>query len=98
MHEVANSLWKAFKRSRIAAEDTRAALESFEDLQIDLYELTATDVTAELGIANKLEITCYDASYVALAEKLKAPLITADERLYRVTNGTYRIMHLKDYV
>jgi len=36
----------------------------------------------------KWEITAYDACYVALAEELKSPLVTADPKLIkRLKNG-----------
>jgi predicted nucleic acid-binding protein len=37
-------------------------------------------------LAKDLDITCYDASYLALAEELGFEFITADEKFYRKVN------------
>lgn len=34
-------------------------------------------------MAEEIDLTCYDATYLALAEELGFEFITADERLYR---------------
>lgn len=41
-----------------------------------------------LEIALAYGITAYDAAYVALAQQLALPLITADARLARAMDGT----------
>jgi len=48
---------------------------------------TADLATQALDIALKHRVSGYDACYVALADRLKAPLITADEKLVRTLAG-----------
>lgn len=98
VHEVANAVWKAIKLKRILREDAQEALKTFDDLQITLYELNWTEVSRELAIANKLDLTIYDTSYLFLSDKIKAQIITADDKLYEKAKGHFRVLHLKDYV
>jgi len=46
-----------------------------------------------LDIAIKHHVSGYDACYVALAERVKAPLITADEKLVRIMAGKESRVH-----
>jgi predicted nucleic acid-binding protein len=49
---------------------------------------TFTLATEALAIALAHHISSYDACYVALAARVQAPLITADEKLVRAMAGT----------
>jgi predicted nucleic acid-binding protein len=98
VQEVTNALWKAIKLRRITKADAQDALKSSDDLQINLYEFNWTEASDELAIANKLDLAVYDAAYLFLSEKMKAKLITADDKLYQKAKGQFRVLHLKDYV
>jgi predicted nucleic acid-binding protein len=98
IHEVANSLWKAIKLKRITQEDAFRAMKDLGDLQINLQEQYWTEVSREFAIAIKLDITTYDAAYLALSEKMNAPVITADDKLYEKAKGHFKVLHLRDYV
>lgn len=56
------------------------ALEKFYDLPIEFVPQDLTLATLTMEIAYKLKITYYDASFLALAKKLKAPLVTANPK------------------
>lgn len=47
---------------------------------------------ARLG--RELNLTFYDASFVALAEDLDCPFVTADRRLFEAAHGLPRVRHL----
>ena len=61
--------WRALKLKRITQEIAKKALKSLDDLQINFYELKWTDASEELAIANKIDLTIYDSSYLYLSEK-----------------------------
>ena len=95
--EVANALWKAIRLGRIIEEEAHEALKTLDDLFITLHELNWTEISQGLSIARKLDLTIYDASYLLLSDKLKAQIITADDKLFEKAKKHFRVVHLKDY-
>jgi predicted nucleic acid-binding protein len=94
--ECGNILWKHCQRFGYPRAQAREAI-------ADLQALALTSVpTRELlpssfALAIEHGITAYDASYVALAEGLRLPLVTADEKLVRMLEGTaYQVRGLRD--
>lgn len=85
--ECANILWKHTKRYGLRPDQARLALTRLYSLplQVTLMSNLADDA---LSLAITLNITAYDASYVALAMRLGIKLITADEKLVRSLAGT----------
>jgi predicted nucleic acid-binding protein len=98
IHEVNNSLWKAIKQKRITQEEARKALESINETQIILHEITWTDALDILTISSKIDMTTYDASYLFLSEKTNANVITADDKMYEKAKGNFKVIHLKNYL
>jgi predicted nucleic acid-binding protein len=84
--ECANILWKYVRRFGYAAE---AARQDAADLgRLPLRSVpTAALIEPALLLAMTCEITAYDATYAALAERLSLPLVTADEGLVRKLAG-----------
>ena len=81
--ECANILWKYVRRLGYPAEKARQDLVDLSEL---LLQNTATaalmNEALELGLIHG--IAAYDACDVALAQRLRVPLVTADEKLFRV--------------
>ena len=57
------------------------ALELLEGQEVEVNLVRA------LELAIELDLSAYDAQYVALAQKLEAPLVTEDRRLLRAAVG-----------
>lgn len=84
--EVANALHFAAKRGRITDEDVRNALDRLSKLPIRI-DATRLALHDELRLAKAHDLTVYDASYLALAQRLRVPLLTRDADLLRAINA-----------
>lgn len=81
--ECANILWKKVGRGELRADEAEAIALALEGAVITLhstraYLASATRIACQLGRA------AYDCFYLALAERLQQPLVTADMRLVHV--------------
>jgi predicted nucleic acid-binding protein len=85
--ECANVLWKHVRRGNCPLEE---ALEDLSDLRSLPLEAEPGALLAEpsLRIAAQHRITVYDACYAALAARVGATLVSADERLVDAVAGT----------
>ena len=85
--EVASGLRNAVKRGRIIAAERSAMLAQFgvmnivTDRETDRYAWTTTQRLAE-----RFDLTPYDASYLELAQRLSLPLATLDKALRSAAN------------
>jgi predicted nucleic acid-binding protein len=91
IYEACNSLWKLATLLKTITEEEAA------DVAALLSELTAKnliqttsyaniDLPQTLVIAQKAQLTFYDASYIAAAQKTKAILATEDQRLRKAAD------------
>ena len=78
-YEVGNIL--LFGRSRPPIEEAAEALADLYLIPLDVAPLALLNAEATLRLASIRGLSFYDATYVALAETLDCPLITADRRL-----------------
>lgn len=78
--EVAHALRSQVLRGGVQADDARRAIEAWAHLGIERVSVQ--------GLLPRIwelrgNVSAYDATYVAVAEVLEAPLVTADGRLAR---------------
>jgi predicted nucleic acid-binding protein len=80
-----------------ADEETgEAALEALQDLNLEIKPGDADVLRKTNAIAWAYKITIYDALYVALAEQVGYPLITADEKMVNKLKGHSIVVALGD--
>lgn len=82
LFEVGNSLRSGVLSKRITKKQALTLFSKLSDLDISL-SLPPHNSTLTLAIENNLSY--YDASYLALAKQLKAPLLTLDKKLLALT-------------
>jgi predicted nucleic acid-binding protein len=76
--EIVQVLRRYCNSGDMSPERAQNAIEDFEDMPITRYP---HDIFLHRIWELRSNITAYDASYIALAEALPAPLITCDKRL-----------------
>lgn len=84
--ELPNVLWKKVRREECDEETAREILDLWE---VDRPRLVASDLLAPraLDLAFQLELSVYDALYLAAAIEFEAALATADGRLARAARS-----------
>jgi len=76
--EMANIALKKVRRDRQPADKVATALQLYAELDIARH---AVDTTAVTALADRYALSAYDAAYLWLAEALRAPLATFDDKL-----------------
>ena len=80
--EIANGLSIAVRRGRISAVFRAQALKVLEMTPITIDQETCTHAwAATIQLADRFQLTLYDASYLELAHRLALPLATLDREI-----------------
>ncbi len=82
--EVSNAVWQAERRGRITSEQAGQILEAIDGLRIRLHPVAWDEM---LVFSRRFDRSTCDAAYLALAEQLGEPFITADARLYHAVRA-----------
>jgi len=94
-YEVNNLLKSAVLSGRLDAKRAVSLYEAFLDFDFIICSSKPL-LKATLRKAVELNISSYDASYVALAESLQIPFFTADEKLVKKASNSL-VKVLDDY-
>ncbi len=95
-YEINNLLNSAALSKRISVRDSANFYESLLNLDFTIH-WSKELLIKTLQKALDLNISSYDASYVALAQSLQIPLYTADEKLVKKVNSPL-VKSLIDYI
>ena len=80
--EVSNVLVIAERKGRITPAELARYVNDLRDLPITTADMSPESIrTIVLALAQREGLTVYDATYLHLAMRLKAPLATLDEAL-----------------
>jgi len=94
-YELSNAVWQAERRKRISREQADQILQSMSGLEVEILPLEWSE---SLPLARQFNCSVYDASYLALAERLGEPFVTCDERLYNAVHTQLSWVNwLEDY-
>ena len=78
--ECANILWKKVARAELTLNEAEVVALALEKAAVALHPTRARLATV-MKLACELDCTTYDCFYLALAQELQQPLVTADLRL-----------------
>jgi predicted nucleic acid-binding protein len=96
-YELASAVTRAARLGRISQDDALSALSDFAGLQIAQEHDGDARLAAATSWAVQLDVSCYDALYLALAEELGLRLVTADSRFQRrAALQTTAVSHIGD--
>lgn len=91
LYEMTNALWVSRRLSRSEIEGT---LRLIADARLT-YVAPDTEFLAEtLMISERTKLSIYDASYLALAHRMRCPLVTADKKISREAKGMAEVILL----
>jgi predicted nucleic acid-binding protein len=82
-YEVGNGLLMAHRRKRITFDQIDGFLTRLEALPIDAAQELPTELLELPALAQRHNLTNYDAAYLALAMRSRLPLATTDADLRR---------------
>jgi len=77
-YEIGNTCWKKMRRHPASADSLREAFKLLPRLDLSLHDPEPQQV---LALAIERGVTYYDASYLWLAESLRLPLVSLDQKV-----------------
>jgi predicted nucleic acid-binding protein len=95
--EAANILWKKVKRGELSAGEAGVAARLLASFGVE-FCAPERELTRVLELAVALDHPAYDCVYLALAEERGVPMVTADEKLIRLTRAAGRSSGILDRV
>ena len=91
--EFGNVLWKKRLRGDLTAKAAHQIVGELKRVPIRT-EPVAPLLEMALDIAVRISRTVYDSAYLALAERLRCQVVTADEKLYNSVQGDGIAVHV----
>lgn len=78
--EMGNIIWKKRRKGEITSADAALVIDGLQRLP---WRVTSTEslLSKSYDIATQTDRTVYDSCYLALAQRLGCPFVTADDRL-----------------
>lgn len=93
--EIGNALWARIHDGRLSGHDGEELIQRFHGMPLDVRPSRPL-VAHALTIAHHLDHPIYDCFYLALAESLRVPLVSADKRFVTtVRRGRMRTAEVK---
>lgn len=97
LYEMVNAFRSNVKSKKITTKLAKRYINEVMDLNPILVNFSSI-MEESFNLANKLDISVYDASYIALAKKQKYPFYTADQKLLdKIPPSFKNIHHIKSF-
>jgi len=88
-YEVTSALWRKVVRGFLTLEEARRAVRAALEMGVTLLDSPGLSERAFELAARLQRPAAYDAHYLALADHLRCPFWTADERLYNTVHADF---------
>lgn len=85
--EMGNVLWKQWRRGALTADMTQEMLGHFRRFPLQIESMRRL-IPRAVALAQAVERSVYDCTYLALALQRGSQLVTADRRFYTAMQGT----------
>jgi predicted nucleic acid-binding protein len=82
-YEIANNLLVQVHRKRLRFENVAEYLDIINEMRIDIDPPDSSGILRLSYVAQKYDLTGYDAAFLELARRLNLPLATSDKGLIR---------------
>ncbi len=96
LYEVASVILRAFSRGVLKLSDCMEALKALKYIGFNIQAVEWEDLVEILNIATAAKLTVYDSTYIYLAKKMNAQLITADRQLKRSCENITKVVLLEE--
>lgn len=96
LYEVANGIRSAILRKRISFLKGKKLLSAILKVVPELIDFSLV-VTKTFEVANKYEISVYDASYIVVANEEKVDFYTGDKNLYKKSISLQSVKLISQY-
>jgi predicted nucleic acid-binding protein len=96
LYEVSSVMYKALSSGVISFDDAWEILSNLKDIGIRLANFYWDELTELLELAQQSRLTVYDSSYLLLAKKINAILVTADEDLKKKGEKIAPVILIRD--
>ena len=93
IYEIANVLRYKPDLTQLQVQE---AVSSFYDMDIRIVQISQEVIKQAIHLAYFQDITVYDAAFVAMADYLKIPFITSDEKLVQKIRKISDVHHISD--
>ena len=93
IYEIANVLRYKPDLTQLQVQE---AVSSFYDMDIRIAQISQEVIEQAIRFAYFQDITVYDAAFVAMADYLKIPFITSDEKLVQKVGQFPYVRHISD--
>ena len=95
--ECLNAVWKAYRMGLLSLEVAADVSRLIWKLMPETVELDPEDLHKVFKLSARLNLTCYDTSYIVVSVKTGSTLLTADRILYEKAREQTPTVHLSEY-
>ncbi|MEM2849290.1 MAG: type II toxin-antitoxin system VapC family toxin [Candidatus Bathyarchaeia archaeon] len=96
LYEVTSVILRAFFRGVLKLSDGIEALKALRYIGFSIKAIEWEDLVEILNIATAAKLTVYDSTYIYLAKKLNAQLVTADRQMKKSCENITRATLLEE--